>query len=471
MSRARQLTFGLALTVGAAGAFTAVPSAHANGRTPATNGISFRPGDSKSLYIASTFGLLVSHDGGCTLRWVCEANLGYGGRWDPAYAVAADGTIYATTYTGLRISRDGGCSFTTATAALPEGAPGRIANRWIDALALGADGALWVGTSDNGAPNDLFVSTDGGETFTPRGPGGPDASTSFWKSIQLAPSRPARIYATSYRLAGTLPDGSPEPPTAQAVRSDDGGATWTPLPLGGVAFGLTPIVAALAVDPADPDVLYLASRAANPPSGDRLYRSMDAGATFTEVLATSEPIHDVVLVDAQTAVVATQSETGLGGSAYQSKNGGLQFTRLTNAPRLACLGKAPDGSLYGCAANFAPDYMSLTQSTDGAATFHRLWRFAELAGPVACPAGTVQHDTCELEQWRGLQAQLSATGPTCGDAAEPPDAGPDGDPEPRRSHGCCDSGEAGEGSGLGGALLTGGLALAWLTGLRRRRRR
>lgn len=413
-------------------ALVATSPAHANGRAPATNGIHFRPGAPDSLYIASTFGLLVSHDGGCTLRWVCEQNLGYGGRWDPAYAVAADGTLYATTYTGLRISRDGGCSFTTATAELPAGAPGRIANRWIDALALGDDGALWVGTSDNGLPNDLFRSDDGGRTFTARGPALP---TIFWKSVQLAARASDRIYATGYQLAGTAPDGSPLPPSAHAFRSDDAGATWQPLPLTGVSFGLTPIVAALAVAPQSADVVYLASRAANPPNGDRLYRSDDAGATFSFVLATAEPIHDVVHADAQNVVVATQSESGVGGSTFHSSDAGKTFARLPNAPRLACLGKAPDGSLYGCAANFGPDYMALTRSTDGAATFRRIWRFAELAGPVQCPAGTPQHDTCELEQWSGLQAQLAATGPTCG-APSIPDAGPDA-PDPNASRGGC----------------------------------
>lgn len=420
----------------------------ANGRPPTTNGVHFRPGDPQSIYLATTFGLLVSHDGGCTVRWVCEANLGYGGRWDPDYAIAADGSIYATTYTGLRVSRDGGCSFTTVTAELPEGAPGRLAGRFIETVELAADGAVWAGTSDTGAPNDVFLSTDGGVTFTPRGLASP---TTFWKSLETAPSRPERVYASNYQLSGVLPDGGMQPPSPHALRSDDRGATWSELSLGALRFGLTPIVLVLAVDPLQPDIAYLVSRGANPPSGDRLYRTADAGATFTEVLLTGEPIHDVVISGAQTVVVATQHETGLGGSTYRSRDGGLQFARLPNAPRLACLGAAPDGSLYGCAANFAPDYMALTHSLDGAETFRRLWRFSELAGPVSCPAGTAQRDICDQEQWRGLQAQLSAVGPTCG-APPPPDAGPI-EPEPAPARGCCDSGEGRSSIALAVALL------------------
>src|SRR3569833_3359292 len=116
--------------------------ASANGRPPLTNGIHFKPGDPHSMYVATTCGLLGSHDDGCTMNWVCEQNIGYGGEWDPKYAIGADGTIFATTYTGLRVSRDGGCSFTTATSELAPGTPNRIADIWIDSLNVGLTGLV-----------------------------------------------------------------------------------------------------------------------------------------------------------------------------------------------------------------------------------------------------------------------------------------------------------------------------------------
>ena len=57
----------------------AASAAHANGRPPLTNGIHFKPNDPHSLYVATTFGLLISHDDGCTMNWICEGNIGYGG--------------------------------------------------------------------------------------------------------------------------------------------------------------------------------------------------------------------------------------------------------------------------------------------------------------------------------------------------------------------------------------------------------
>ena len=190
--------------------------AHANGRPPLTNGIHFNPSDPHTLYVASTFGLLISHDDGCTMSWICEDNLGYGGVWDPKYSIATDGTIFATTFTGLRVSRDGGCSFTTATDTLAAGDPGRIAGIWIDALDIGPTGDVWVGTAESGAPNDdVRVAHDNGMSFTATGMQSP---TIFWKSVKVAPSNMMRVYISGYEV---------NPPTGHVLHTDNGGAAWS----------------------------------------------------------------------------------------------------------------------------------------------------------------------------------------------------------------------------------------------------
>src|SRR4051812_33052564 len=184
-------------------------AALANGRAPATNGIHFQPGDDHALYVATTFGLLISHDDGCSFRWVCEENMGYGGTFDPRYRIARDGTIFATTFNGLRVSRDGGCTFTTATAEAAPGDPGAIAGAWISAIDIAPTGDVWVTTTNDG-PNDVYRSTDNGATFAPSGLA---SSTILWKSIAVAPSRAARIYATGYQVGGALPGGGTTPPS------------------------------------------------------------------------------------------------------------------------------------------------------------------------------------------------------------------------------------------------------------------
>ncbi|MBA3819727.1 MAG: hypothetical protein H0X17_12595, partial [Deltaproteobacteria bacterium] len=301
----------------------APPPAAANGRPPLTTGIAFRPADPRSIYVRTTFGLLISHDDGCSFRWICERAIGYSGGFDPKYAIAGDGTIFATTFEGLRVSRDGGCTWATATAEQPAGA-GTIAALWIDAIDLAPNGDVWVATAESAAPNNVYRSTDGGVTFAPRGLRSP---TVWWKSVKVAPSDPRRVYVTGYQVAGT--------PMARLQRSDDAGGTWREQPLTAappLKLGSTPIVLVSAVAPADPDALLVTSLGANPPGGDVLYRSTDGGASFTEVFASTDRIRDVVHAADGSVYVAT-----LGGGSARSTDGGATFTPLAAAPQLGCL--------------------------------------------------------------------------------------------------------------------------------------
>jgi hypothetical protein len=436
-------------------------AAAANGRPPVTNGIFFRPGDARSIFVRSTFGLLVSRDGGCSFRWVCEQAIGYGGEFDPKYAAAADGTLFATTFTGLRVSRDGGCTWRTATEDRPAGDRGRIAGIWVDAIDLGPDGHVWVATAESGRPNNVFRSTDGGRTFEPRNLRSP---TIWWKSVQVAPSNARRVYVTGYQVAGpALPGGGAQGPRAHLVRSDDAGGRWTPSELAGVAVGATPIVYAAAVDPANADRVLLTSAGASPPAGDRLYRSTDGGATFREVLATSAAINDVVF-HGGAVLVSTQ------GGAFRSTDGGATFERVAGAPQLGCLGSHGD-RLVGCGANWQPDAKAVARAAGDGATWDKLLRFAELAGPLACRPGTAVHAQC-APLWPGLQRQFGAVAPTACPAPvlEPtvPEPPP---PKQPAGGGCCEA--AGQGGGRGGLLgavaLLAGLGLMARRPWRRRR--
>lgn len=406
----------------------------ANGRAPQTVGIYLKPGEPHTYYLATTFGLLVTTDEGCTFRWMCEQSIGYGGIWDPTYKIGADGTIFATTFEGLRISRDGGCTFETATASLPPGDPNRIADIWIDALDIGPTGEIWVGTAETGATNDVYVSLDNGKTFSSRGMLSPEI---WWKSVKVAPSDPAVVYITGYQVAGT--------PTAYFYRTTNGGMEWTPSPLADVQYASTPVLRVKAVDPTNPDIVYMASEGANSPTGDRLYRSTDGGMTFVEVLSTHASIHDVVIRDAQHVLVATQlrgNTSIMGGPTYQSTDGGVTFAPLEGAPQLACLAQRSDGVLFGCGANWDPDFKAVARSDDGGATWQKVWRFVEIAGAVKCAEGTVQHDTCDVVLWdcptcqTDLKRQFGAKGPACGAGASDPPV----DPPPKKNGGCCDAG-------------------------------
>ncbi len=432
----------LAFLVAVVAPTTTAATAHANGRNPHTVGIYFKPGDPQSLYAATTFGLVKSSDGGCTFDWMCEQSIGYGGTWDPHYSIGSDGTIFATTFEGLRISRDGGCTFETAAGTN---------GLWIDALTIGPTGQVWIGTAETAGTNDVFVSTNNGMTFEPRGMQSPEI---WWKSVKVAPSNPVRVYITGYKVANT--------PTAYFYRSTNGGADWTPSPLANITYGGTPVLRVKAVDPINPDIVFMTSESSNPPAGDRLYRSLDGGATWTEVLATTASVQDVLIRDASHIIVATQIRTAtslVGGPTYQSADSGATFTQMTGVPELACITESPDGVLYGCGANWDPDFKAIARSHDGGASWEKVWRFSEMNDAVQCSDGTVQHDTCDVMLWdcptcgTDLKRQLTARGPSCG--AHASDTVPT-----KKPGGCCGAGDP---VGLLWALLA--------IGVRRRRAR
>jgi hypothetical protein len=426
-----------------------------NGRFPASRSISVRPGADADLYLGLTFGLLISRDDGWHWHWLCEESIGYGGTFDPKYAIAPDGTIYATTYEGLRVSRDGGCTFTTATAP-PEG-PGDLVGLWVDAIDIAPDGTVWFGTAESGLPNAVYRSTDQGRTAQKMGL---DTKTAWWKSLRIAPSDPRRIYVTGYQVAPTI--------EVFVHRSDDGGTSWRPMPVGELALGNNPLVLIEAVDPDDPDLVYLRSVGAVETVGDRLYRSADGGAQWQPVLDVPGGI-DALVVRAGGAVLAgaVPGEREAPGCLYRSTDRGRTFGPCEAAPQVACLAERGDGTLFSCGRNWEPDYATLARSRDGRA-WSKVLRFHEMAGPLACPAGTVQHDTCEAQIWPGLREQFMVSGPVDGGGGDGDGDGGDGpgDGGPGTGGGCCDASQGAAAGAVGLAILVGS-ALLW----RRRRRR
>lgn len=316
-------------------------------RPPTTIRVSSPPDDPRATYLETSFGLLVSRDDACSFRWICAPAIAEREDVSPVFRVGRDGAMFAATPHGLRVSRDRGCTFTSVA--------GSIAGTWIAGLDVGPTGEVWVATADGGKANDVFHSTDGGATFASAGLG---SSTIWWRSVAVAPSRAARVYATGYQVAG-------ESPRTHVEITDDSGAHWREGALTGVQLATTPLILVQAIDPADPDHVFATSVGAVA-NGDRLYRSRDGGARWREVLATGA-IRGVVITGATVTVDAAPR-------AFVSRDGGETFTEAAR--------------------------------DDG-------WRADRIVGPLACPAGTPTHDLCEA-QWPAMAARLGATGaPVC----------------------------------------------------------
>src|SRR5579862_5677828 len=84
----------------ATGALVATASgpALANGRFPASNAIYFAPDDPSFVVLRTTFGLVISHDGGESWGWTCEQAMGVSNPTsteDPALGITQAGAIAA----------------------------------------------------------------------------------------------------------------------------------------------------------------------------------------------------------------------------------------------------------------------------------------------------------------------------------------------------------------------------------------
>ena len=429
----------LAWTTAAACLLIAAPAA-ANGRLPAT--VNVDSYESDFILLPTTFGLLVSNDGGSTYEWICESNVGYGGTFDPDYSIAADGSVWATTFEGLRVSRDGGCTWETQGGVLE--------NRFIGDVEIGPDDRVWAGSATGGESNDVFVSSNNGESFESAGL---FDAVAWWRTIRVAPSDGDRIYVSGFRL----PQGD-TPAEALLRVSSDGGANWTTLAVDDFAFGSQPNLYLLGVHPTNPDVVFARVLAAREPSGDDVYRSDDGGQSWTKVLEMKDFISAFTIrADGQTVIVGTvgncvgDADDLDKGCVRISSDGGVSFEVPATEPKMACVHER-GGELLACGANWEPDNFALGASADGQ-SWEKLFRFSEIAGPLSCPETSPQYE-CAAIDWPPLCVQLGICSAT-------PDAGLDaGEVAPPKGN--CLGCNAGGGLALGLIVL-----LPWA---RRRRR-
>ena len=144
---------------------------------------------------------------------------------------------------------------------------------WESRLGPTEDGNEFEGTGGG-----LYKSTDGGTTWHQLTTGLPNNAVQF--DVAIAPSQPTRLYVALSTTTPAAP-GTPAAPAEDAgkgpgiYRSDDAGATWTKIttdtrPAGKIGGGDLPVPV---VDPKNPDVVYVASTVA--------MKSSDGGKTWT----------------------------------------------------------------------------------------------------------------------------------------------------------------------------------------------
>ena len=388
--------------------------ARANGAFPDSFQVLLPEEAPDRIYLGTNFGVLVSDDGGARWSLSCEEAVGTGGMlyqlgWTP-------GQLFAATLSGVSVSGDGACNWSqigTRDFAAPSDVFVDRAGRRVFALArpLSGDGGL--------GPMSIWVSAGAADAFA-RAYTAPDGA--FLTSVESAQSDPTRLYAAELQFD---PAGHP-----YLLRSDDSGATWQ-------RFDLKPVagedaVAIAAVDPADPDRVFL--RLGTAYGKDALLISEDGGATVRNVKALAFPMTAFLLRPGGELLIATNV-----GEAWVSRDRGATFERRL-WPHVRGLGER-GGTLYAVTSH-VQDGFALASSTDGGKTWLPLMDLRHLCGVLACGA---LPDTCDLP-WQNLSATLSIAPDACDRLPvrtvwQPP-------PE-----GCGSCGAAGGALGAGGALV------------------
>ena len=412
--------------------------AGANGRFPASVSVNTQPGNDQVILVGATWGAFLSTDDGDTFKWICEQAIGYGGTFDPKYRIDANGTLFATTFEGLRRSTDGGCTWETVE--------GPLLNHWVDFVEVASNGDVWVTTSSGGMANDVFRSTDGGATFQSRNLLHP---TAWWKSVQIAPSDTDRIYVSGYLVAQSSPDGGLNAPAALIYTSDDGGDSWTELDIGMFALNPNmPQVIFSGVLPSNPNVVYARAVTANAPIGDALYRSVDAGTSWTKIFDSDDTIVAFEIRQDGSLFAGT-----VNSGVFYSTNEGDTWNPTQQQPQMACIQeRAGGGDMFACGSNWDPDFFAVGRSPDGQ-TWSKLVRFSDVKAPLECPAGTIQRDTCQAILWPSMCEMFGCNGdagPTDGDGGN---ANNDGGPGTGGPGGCCSTGTGAPESLLLGAFV------------------
>jgi photosystem II stability/assembly factor-like uncharacterized protein len=384
--RQRRIVVRAAASVGACVVALALGGAQpalANGRFPASNGVLFAPGDTDTVVVRVTFGLLVTKDRGRSWGWVCERAIGFSGPEDPTYVITKSGAIVAGLFDGLRVSRDGGCTW---EAVRTDGSV------FVD-VTLRSDGAVLALASsydrhgDGGSlyKTQVWLSTDDARSFVALAPR--FDPTLLGETVEVAPSDPQRVYVSAVR-------GDDVGRQGVLLVSVDGGKRWVERAVALEAKELAPFIAA--VDPKHADRIYLRT-SASPESPTRLLVTENAGRTYRKLLGAKGPLLGFALTEDGARVQVGGPDDGL----YTGSAGALALTE-TSKLKVQCLSRTA-GALWACSSEGGGFVAGV--SVDEGATFEPRLHLRDIAGPIACAEGTAVARECALD-WSKLQREL-----------------------------------------------------------------
>ncbi len=417
--------------------------ARANGRFPQAQAILTVPsGDGSTVFLRTTFGILLSRDAGASWRWICERTLGYGGTWDPPIAVTRDGRLWVGLERGL-VSTIDGCAVETSAELDGE--------QLVDLTTDAKGETLWALT---GAPDKRGAVwgrlTSPGSVWTKLGLLPDDIHP---MTLEVAPSNPSTMYVTAQPY-GTV--------RGWLWRSDDGGKTFRVAKNDLAHTG--PLFIAV-VDSKDANRVVLRHLHT---TGSTVLVTTDSGKTFRETLSMETAMFGFTKgADGKTLYAGSGRPAD---GIFRSTDRGEHFERVSNHGVL-CLHDAPGGRLFICENPFTLGGSAIAVSLDRGRTVSSLATFADVRGPVACAAAP---SLCE-GAWPETLAQFlpREAGPPPATSAAPSRTSDAGGPvaavAARRSCLCDAVGAPTTAPERGWVIAGGGLPLLAWTRMRRRR--
>jgi len=218
------------------------------------------------------------------------------------------------------------------------------------------------GNEFEGTGGGLYKSTDGGTTWRPLTGGLPKNAAQY--NLAIAPSQPSRLYAAVALARGDRAAG----PAGGIYRSDDAGATWTSvtsderptMKIGGGDL-MVPVV-----DPKNPDVVYVASTVA--------MKSSDGGKTWTWLRGApgGDDYQNLWINPSEPNVFVLVSDQG----ASVTVNGGATWSSWYNQPtaQLYHVGVTADFPYRVCSGQQESGSVCISSRGDGGTIGYREWR-------------------------------------------------------------------------------------------------
>jgi len=351
-------------------------AARANGRFPSAGHVEVDSADASHIVLRTTYGLLVTRDGGRRWDWVCETALGFSGIWDPPIGIAAGGSVLVGLPDGLAVSTPDACHFPRVET---------LEGKLVADLAVDKKNparAVVLTSTPVGAIFDtrLFMTEDGGASFVQVGNVFPENLRGL--TVDLAPSDPSVVYVSGV-LGGPMSRGV-------IFRSANGGVSYitSEVPLSDDVFA--PFIGA--VDPENADRVYV--RLDGLPG--RLFVSEDGGGVWQEIFSGQGSLLGFTLSpDGKTLAVGGEKD-----GVWRSPVPQWAFEQ-TSLLHARCLRWA-DAGMYACTEQVL-DGFSVGLSTTEGSTFQPLSRLSDVCGPVSCSS-----PICVAE-WPAMRTLLNAT--------------------------------------------------------------